>query len=160
LAIVEAFWCSRESGDPSWAIRCAGFASGQTESFSIHTLAELKHIPITDIANHYDSLEKSMLDEFSEYLKANIHCTWVHWNMRDINYGFQAIEHRHRALGGSSTERLPEERKFDLARALIASSSHCRNDHRALGLDQKSNILTEHHAVAIDSIESLGADYH
>jgi hypothetical protein len=25
---------------------------------------------------------------------------YVHWNMRDVNYGFQAIEHRFRVLGG------------------------------------------------------------
>jgi len=60
-----------------------------------------------------------MLDEFGEFLQRNLHCTWVHWNMRDINYGFQAIEHRHKVLGGTPPQRLPEERKFDLARALI-----------------------------------------
>jgi hypothetical protein len=26
---------------------------------------------------------------------------YLHWNMRDINYGFAAIEHRHRVLDGS-----------------------------------------------------------
>ncbi len=25
---------------------------------------------------------------------------WVHWNMRDINYGFPGLEHRFRILGG------------------------------------------------------------
>jgi len=60
-----------------------------------------------------------MLDEFAEFLDKNSRCTWVHWNMRDINYGFQAIEHRHRVLGGTQSSPLPEERKFDLARALI-----------------------------------------
>ena len=70
------------------SIAVRNFASGQTESFSIHKVAELKHIPIVDIPGHYDSLEKEMLDEFSQYLQSNDHCIWVHWNMRDINYGF------------------------------------------------------------------------
>jgi len=43
----------------------------------------------------------------------------MHWNMRDINYGFQAIEHRYTVLGGTPT-RVEESRKFDLARELIA----------------------------------------
>lgn len=101
----------------SIAVRNLG--TGQTESFSIHKVGELKGIPATNIAAHYDALEKEMLDEFGNFLQANSHCTWVHWNMRDINYGFQAIEHRHRVLGGAPPSRLPEERKFDLARALI-----------------------------------------
>lgn len=39
--------------------------------------------------------------------------------MRDINYGFAALEHRFRVLGGEPFV-LPEGKKFDLARALIA----------------------------------------
>ncbi|MEK7322407.1 MAG: hypothetical protein AABZ84_04930 [Pseudomonadota bacterium] len=61
-----------------------------------------------------------MLDEFGDFLQGNSLCTWMHWNMRDINYGFQAIEHRHKILGGQPPSRLPEERKIDLARALIS----------------------------------------
>jgi len=59
-----------------------------------------------------------MLNEFYGHLERTRYCTWIHWNMRDINYGFPAIEHRYKVLGGTPIE-LPEERKFDLARALI-----------------------------------------
>lgn len=38
--------------------------------------------------------------------------------MRDVNYGFQVIEHRYRVLGGEPFE-IQEDRKFDLARELI-----------------------------------------
>lgn len=83
------------------------------------------------IANHYDRLEKEMLDEFGEFLQRDDHCIWVHWNMRDINYGFQALEHRHKVLSGHFSPKLPEERKMDLARALVsiygvASAGHPR----------------------------------
>lgn len=117
----ESFYERSDGSTPrvtSIAVRNLG--TGQTESFSIHKVAELKGIPVAEIAAHYDALEKEMLDEFGQFLQANSHCTWVHWNMRDINYGFQAIEHRHKVLGGVPPSRLPEERKFDLARALIA----------------------------------------
>lgn len=116
----ESFYDRPDGSTPritSIAVRNLG--TGQTESFSIHKVAELKRIPVAEIAAHYDVLEKEMLDEFGAFLQAHSHCTWVHWNMRDINYGFQAIEHRHKVLGGVPPSRLPEERKFDLARALV-----------------------------------------
>ena len=43
---------------------------------------------------------------------------WIHWNMRDINYGFKAIEHRYSVLGGIPYN-IPDEKKIDLARQLI-----------------------------------------
>ena len=60
-----------------------------------------------------------MLADFFRFLQENQGLTWVHWNMRDINYGFAALEHRFRVLGGSPTD-LGEGKKFDLARALVA----------------------------------------
>lgn len=116
----ESFYDRPDGSTPritSIAVRNLG--TGQTESFSIHKIAELKKTPLEQISIHYDHLEREMLDEFGGFLQSNSHCTWVHWNMRDINYGFQAIEHRHKVLGGQPPSRLPEERKFDLARALI-----------------------------------------
>jgi hypothetical protein len=78
-----------------------------------------------------------------EYAQKNSHCIWVHWNMRDINYGFQAIEHRHRVLGGSPTERLPEERKFDLARALVSIYGVGYASHPRLQNIVKLNKITD-----------------
>lgn len=49
----------------SIAVRNLG--SGQTESFSIHRIAKLKKISLDQIANHYDQLEKEMLDEFAGF---------------------------------------------------------------------------------------------
>lgn len=93
--------------------------SGQTRSFSIHKVAELQKVDLTDIASHYDRLELDMLDEFFAFARGKQHCHWMHWNMRDINYGFQALEHRHRVLGGNPHE-IEDEKKFDLSRLLIA----------------------------------------
>jgi len=117
----ESFYDRPDGSTPRvTSIAARNLGSGQTESFSIHKIAELKKILLCQIAGHYDELEKEMLDEFGDFLQRNSHCTWVHWNMRDINYGFQAIEHRHKVLGGQPPSRLPEERKIDLARALIS----------------------------------------
>ncbi|GAB0057962.1 hypothetical protein SIID45300_02296 [Candidatus Magnetaquicoccaceae bacterium FCR-1] len=92
--------------------------SGQTDSFSIHQIAEEEKVPMEDIADSYDMLEKKMLDRYFEFVSSHQKFTWMHWNMRDVNYGFAAIEHRYRVLGGNPTQ-IAEERKFDLARALV-----------------------------------------
>ncbi|MBY0499286.1 MAG: hypothetical protein K2Q14_01475 [Gammaproteobacteria bacterium] len=140
----ESFYDRPDGSTPritSIAIR--NLASGQTESFSIHKIAELRKIPLMQISSHYDQLEKEMLDEFSEFLRLNIHCIWIHWNMRDINYGFQAIEHRHKILGGNYPQRLPEERKFDLARALISIYGIGYAGHPRLESIMKINKITD-----------------
>ena len=116
----ESFYEIKDGRTPrvtSIAIR--NLESGQTESFSIHKIAEQTQTKFEDIDKSYDVLEKEMLDECFEFLHLNQSKTWVHWNMRDVNYGFQAIEHRYKALGGQPTS-LPENKKFDFSRGLIA----------------------------------------
>jgi hypothetical protein len=100
------------------SIAVRNLASGQTDSFSIHQIAEEEHVAFDKIADCYDDLEKKMLDRYSEFIRTRQHCNWVHWNMRDVNYGFAAIEHRYRVLGGAPIQ-ISEDRKFDLSRALV-----------------------------------------
>lgn len=115
----ESFYDKTDGKTPRvTSIAVRNLASGQTESFSIHKVAEQRQIEFTKIESNYDSLEKEMLGEFYAHLEKTKHCIWIHWNMRDINYGFPAIEHRFKVLGGTPIE-LPEERKFDLARGLV-----------------------------------------
>ena len=73
---------------------------------------------VNDIEHHYDELEKAMLAEFFEYAKEHKAYFWIHWNMRDMNYGFKAIEHRYSVLGGDPY-KIPDTHKIDLARQLI-----------------------------------------
>ena len=90
----------------------------RTRSFSIHQLAERHGVALGDIASHYDKLEKLMLDEFYEFVRNHQNDRWVHWNMRDTKFGFPAIEHRYRVLGGAPTE-IDDSRKYNLASLLI-----------------------------------------
>lgn len=92
--------------------------SGQTKSFSIHKTAEIKKIPYGEIKAHIDEIEKEMLDEFFEFVTEQKKDSWIHWSMRDINYGFDAIQHRYSLLGGSPMI-IDDPHKFDLARLLI-----------------------------------------
>lgn len=116
----ESFYDRPQGNSPritSIAVRNLG--SAQTASFSIHQVAEREGVQFAEIANNYDRLEHTMLEEWFEYVKRHVKMRWLHWNMRDINYGFPAIAHRYRVLGGEPVE-IEESRLFDFARLLIA----------------------------------------
>jgi hypothetical protein len=55
---------------------------------------------------------------FFEHLGGHRGMKYIHWNMRDINYGFAALEHRYRVLDGQPFI-VDEDKKIDLARLLI-----------------------------------------
>ena len=115
----ESFYDIKDGHTPRvTSIAVYDYATAQTDSFSIHKMAEKLHVDINDIKSHYDELEKSMLDEFFEYAKEHKTYFWIHWNMRDMNYGFKAIEHRYSVLGGEPY-KIPDSNKIDLARQLI-----------------------------------------
>ena len=116
----ESFYDITDGRSPRiTSIGVRNWNSGQTNSFSIHLAAEKQKIKFAEISKYYDKLEKDMLDAFFDFVSRNIHCYWIHWNMRDSNYGFAALEHKHRILEGSPIQ-IPEEKKFDLSRALVA----------------------------------------
>jgi hypothetical protein len=91
--------------------------SAQTASFSIHQVAERHGHNINSIDATYDTFERQMLDEYFAFIERHSGHHWLHWNMRDINYGFAAIEHRHRVLGGNPI-MIADDHKVDLARLL------------------------------------------
>lgn len=114
----ESFYDIEDGKTPritSIAIR--GLDGEQTESFSIHKIAERQQVSLTDIPSKYDALEKEMLSEYFEYMRQHQKYAFVHWNMRDINYGFIAIEHRYQVLGGDPY-RVPDDKKFNLAKTM------------------------------------------
>ena len=80
------------------SIAIRSLESGQIESFSIHKIAEKKGVPLEQISDHYNELEYDMLCEYMTFLEKRDDKTFIHWNMRDINYGFHAIEHRFEVL--------------------------------------------------------------
>lgn len=66
----ESFYDRPEGQTPRvTSIAVRNYASGQTDSFSIHKVAELKHVPFAEIEQNYDMLEKEMLGEFRRLSK-------------------------------------------------------------------------------------------
>ena len=88
-------------------------------SFSMHLSAEELEIQRSDIGDNYDKIEINMLSKFVEFLNKNIENTyWVHWNMTNINYGFEAIKHRYKILVKSEMPDIPELNRFNLSNLL------------------------------------------
>jgi len=111
----ESFYNIPDGRSPrttSIAVKFLG--SNQTKSFSIHQEGELRGLNPRELTDHYDELEKSMLTKFAQFAKSHLGFRWVHWNMRNANYGFEAINHRSRVLNVEPTE-LPDTQKLDLA---------------------------------------------
>ena len=91
------------------------FNSTQTRSFSIHKNAEQKRISVDEFEQRYNECEKEMLNEFFEFVKSHNEYYWLHWNMRDENFGFYAIERRYKVLEGTP-ETILNDRKIDVSR--------------------------------------------
>lgn len=125
------------------SIAVRNLATGQTYSFSIHKIAEQEgHRPAT-IPQQYDDLERKMLGEFYEFVRNHSGFTFVHWNMRDANYGFPALEHRYKVLKGTPFV-IADDKRFDLARAMVAIYGRGYIDHgnegRFLNIARYNNI--------------------
>jgi len=115
----ESFYDRPEGASPrTTSIAVRYLASGQTTSFSIHQVAEELGIAYNDIVAKYDDIEREMLRRFFDFVRRHSQFYWLHWNMRDINYGFAALEHRARVLG-VEPEHIVDDYKVDLARILI-----------------------------------------
>ncbi|MER8368314.1 hypothetical protein [Mesorhizobium sp. M1378] len=93
-------------------------SDAQTHSFSIHQVAERQGVAFAEIEQHYDRLERVMLDAFFSFVGSYRNSHFLHWNMRDANYGFAAIEHRYTVLGGAPVV-IDDDRKHDLSRLII-----------------------------------------
>lgn len=146
----ESFYDIKDGRTPRvTSIAARNLSSGQTVSFSIHKSAEQSHVPIVQIAGRYDQLERQMLDEYFEFLKSRHGYSFIHWNMRDGNYGFQAIEHRYKVLGGSPFV-VDDARKFDLARELINRFGVSYVSHGASG--RLHSLMDLNHITAKDAL--------
>jgi hypothetical protein len=111
----ESFFDRVDGASPrinSISVRFLG--SGQHKSFSIYMFAERNHIPLNKISDNYSHLEKALLDEFYEFVEKYRDFKWVHWSMTFVNYGFPALAHRYKVLGGSPVN-IPDTNLIDLA---------------------------------------------
>jgi hypothetical protein len=124
--------------------------SGQTISFSIHQVAERRQLQLDQIELHYDDLEREMLEAFFVQLGSHRGMKYLHWNMRDSNYGFQAIEHRSQVLGQQPVV-IEDDKKVDLSRLLIDVYGVGYIDHPRL-----EKLLARNNITPLDFLSGAG----
>ncbi len=90
------------------------FESRQTVSFSTHTIAEIIGVPLAEIVSRYDEIEKELLNQFYNWAKDRREKYWVHWNMRNVTFGFEHLEHRYQVLHNSKPPSIPVEVRVSL----------------------------------------------
>ncbi|MDQ0315708.1 hypothetical protein [Amorphus orientalis] len=96
------------------SIAISHFATEQAVSFSTHSIAEELHISRENVRDEFDNIEKKLLIDFYEFVRNRRDKYWVHWNMRNLTYGFEHLEHRYRVLGSDNAPVIPVERRINL----------------------------------------------
>lgn len=94
------------------------FDSGQTVSFATHTVAEYLGVPWIEIEARYDDIEAELLTQFFDWARDRREKYWVHWNMRNVTFGFEHLEHRYRVLTKNEPPSIPVEVRINLNDAL------------------------------------------
>ena len=89
--------------------------SSSMHSFSIHLVAERRAVSRDDIPDRYDELEGEMLKLFYAFVQGRQDAYWLHWNMSNINYGFEAVAHRFSVLTGQTAPQIPDSKRFNLS---------------------------------------------
>jgi hypothetical protein len=95
-------------------VETAHLSTQQVVSFSTHSIAEQLSIKREECTSRADDIEKKLLSDFSEFMRDRRDKIWLHWNMKNLTYGFEHIEHRFRTLHGADMPTLPVERRINI----------------------------------------------
>jgi hypothetical protein len=83
-------------------------------SFALHAVAESMGISKDNVESRYDDIEKELLERFFSFLRDRREKYWIHWNMRNITFGFEHLEHRYRSLCKKEPPSVPVEVRLNL----------------------------------------------
>ncbi len=116
----QSLYDNREGLSPRIAnIVIKDFANDQTVSFAVHLMAEKMRIPKAEIEANFDKIETSLLDEFYSFVQNHTGNLWLHWNMINIQYGFETLAHRYYVLTGKNAPSIDIENRINIAGMLI-----------------------------------------
>lgn len=125
LLVIHYSCQNLNDGNEGYSPRITSIAVMHVEShtmhsFSIHLIAEVKKIPRDEINQHYDSLEAVMLEDFYKFVQEHQDHYWLHWNMTNINFGFETLEHRYRVLTDKVPPKVADSKRHNLASLVSA----------------------------------------
>lgn len=122
-------------------------------SFSIHLMAQIKNKDISNLSDEdFDYVEKEMLKDFYSYQKKHLSYKWVHWNMRNANFGFEAIANRFKILGGHPS-RIDDQFKYDLSDTLELIHTYGFEEHDKPSKGQLLNLCIRNRISIKDALK-------
>ncbi len=114
-----------------------------TNCFAIHHEAEKARIILENIEDYYDLLEERLLVGFNSFVKQNPGRKWMHWDMNDVHFSFEAIEHRYKVLvedSGDGYVQVPDIDRINLNQLIKAIySSNYEKDPQLDNLMRTNN---------------------
>lgn len=138
-----------------FSIAIRNIESGEEFDFCVPTYANKDKVNITE---NYDELEKKLLNDFLLFMKKHSTSTFIHWNMRDSKFGFQAIFNRLKILQNNHIE-IPEFNKIDLAKLLVENYGDSQIPHgekgRLFELSTLNNITTKDFLLGGEEAEAI-----
>ena len=94
------------------------YESEQMVSFSMHAIAEELRIVKDELEKNYDLIENELLTRFYNFVRDRREKNWVHWQMKNLTYGFEHLAHRYRVLTGAEPPHIPVEVRINLSDVL------------------------------------------
>lgn len=92
-----------------------------TNCFAIHHEAEKAKVTLESIEDYYDLLEGRLLIGFNKFVKKNPGRKWIHWDMNDVHFSFEAIEHRYKVLNDEAADgfvQVPNNNRVNLSQLI------------------------------------------
>lgn len=96
------------------SIAISHYSSKQAVSFSTHAIAEELGIIREAVLERFDEIELELLHRFYLFVRDRRDKYWIHWNMRNLTFGFEHLEHRYRVLGHNDAAVIPVEQRINL----------------------------------------------
>jgi hypothetical protein len=94
-------------------------SNDQTVSFAAHIIAEKLHIPKDEITKNFDTIEAALLEEFYDFVRNHSGSLWLHWNMTNIQYGFETLSHRYSVLTKKNSPNIDVDSRINIASILF-----------------------------------------
>lgn len=92
------------------------FQTGSEFVFDLVNISKSMNV-VLSIQNEID-VEKELLKRYNDFIKTHKNSFFVHWQMRNTSFGFQAIENRIQHLLCIVPEIIDKDKKIDLMRVL------------------------------------------
>lgn len=124
-----------------------------THNFSYYIVAERNGITKKDISDHYDEIEKIMLEDFFAFAEQSVDKLWVHWNMTSIIFGFQLLEHRYEVLTKTKPYIIPDEKKYNLS--LMIRKKYGRSGENGPKMRFLMELNNDMHRDFVDGIDEI-----